>query len=302
MEKIFIDAKSILEEMLILLRKGRDLLPQKRVPIELLKQGFTNYKGVITPTKTVSHRYLFDDFETPFLEAYIALFRKLLEEHVNISNEFAFRTLLEMGCEDSFIIFDKIVENDDKKLFILILLLADYSSIETNERALFNGWLIKLFQENIVFLKSRISKSDFNSLIEFKNLLHEQTIPLVRYTILLKIARQLVSKVKSVILNKYAQKKIFGLSDTYKRMKSGESHMLHGNAFLILDRMSNQPVENHEFRVFAYLTIAGTDILNRLSGFLNDGRFTEKTDCFMKKLNDFKPKFNSEWETVRRHG
>ncbi len=286
MEEIFSEAKSTMEEMLSLLIEGYELLPKRIVPRELLKQDYTYYKGVIVPIKTVSHRYLFDDFEAPFLDAYIALFKKLLEEHTSISSEFAFRTLLEMGSEDS--------------LFILISLLADYGSIETSERKIFNDWLIKLFQENEAFLQSQLSKSDFDTLLQLKNLLQKSIIPLDKFTVLLKATRQLVNKVKAEILNKYTQKKIFGLRDNYKRMKSGEAHMLHGNVFLIHNRMSQQPLKNHIFQVFAHLAITGTDMLNRLSGFLSNKKFTEKVNCFMEEHTDFKKRFSAEWEKARQ--
>jgi len=299
MENIFVEAKSKAEKLLSLLTEGKKLLPKRRVPTELLRRGYTLYKGFVTPTGTVSHRYLFDDFEVPFLEAYIVLFKKLIEESPSASNEFSFRTLLEMGSENSFIIFDKNVEKDDKKLFILVSLLADYSSVETNMREFFNNWLIKLFQEHEAFLKSRLKQNDFNMLTELKELIDVPRIPLDRYTILLKQARQLLSKVKADILNKYSQKKVFNLTDGYKRMKSGESHTLHGNAFLIIHRMNQQSNENHLFRVYAYLTISGTDMINRLSSFLNNQNYSKKVEQFNKEHDEFKKRFKLAWEKAK---
>ncbi len=296
MDNIFGEAKLQAEKLLSLLKEGGELLPKRMVPTGLLRQGYTLYKGIVAPTKSVSHRYLFDDFEAPFLEAYIGLFAKILDENSSISNEFAFRTLLEMGSEDSFIIFDKRVKQEDKKLFVLISLLADYSSIETSMKNLFNEWLAKLYQENKEFLKLALPEEDIKILGELKKLLENSNIELDRYTILLKMVRQLLNKVKANLLNKYKQKKVFELNDMYKRMKSGEAHMLHGNAFLIINRMKQQSVENHLFRVFAYLTISGTDILNRLSSFLGNKDFSKKTEEFNKKNDEFKKGFKLAWE------
>lgn len=296
MENIFKEAEIQAEKLLYLLKDGNELFPKRIVPIDLLKQGFTVYRGVVTPIKSVSHKYLFDDFEAPFIEAYIALFEKLIEEKDSATNEFSFRTLLEMGSEDSFIILDKRVEKDDKKIFILVSLLADYSSIETSMRSIFNAWLTKLFNEHKEFIKQALPEKAFTLLKELKDLLGNSSIVLDRFTVLLKDVRELRNKVKANILNKYKQKKIFALNDMYKRMKSGESHMLHGNAFLIINRMNQQSEENHLFRVFAYLAISGTDMLNRLSGFLGNKNYSQKVNEFNKKHSDFKLKFRIAWE------
>lgn len=296
MESIFNEAKTQAEKLLSLLKEGNGLLPKRIVPRNLLRQGFTVYKGIVAPIKAVSHKYLFDDFEAPFLIAYIALFEKLIDENSSVLNEFSFRTLLEMGSEDSFIILDKRVEKNDKKIFILVSLLADYSSIETSMRTMFNDWLTKLFDEHEHFIEQMLPEKDLLFLKELKDLLNQNSIDLDRFTVLLKEARELRNKVKANILNKYKQKRVFSLNDMYKRIKSGESHMLHGNAFLILNRLNQQSEENHLFRVFAYLTISGTDMLNHLSGFLDNKSYSQKVDEFNKEHSDFKKRFKIAWE------
>ncbi len=110
MNDIFSEAKSQAEKLLTLLIEGEGLLPERLVPKELLKQGYTLYKGFTVPTASVSHKYLFDDYEAPFLAAYIELFRKLVEECTNVTNEFSFRTLLEIGSENS-------LTSNDERLF-----------------------------------------------------------------------------------------------------------------------------------------------------------------------------------------
>ena len=299
MDNIFEEAEIQAEKLLSVLKEGNGLLPKRMVPRNLLRQGLTVYKGIVAPIKSVSHKYLFDDFEAPFLEAYIALFEKLIEERTSAINEFSFRTLLEMGSEDSFIILDKRVEKDDKKIFILVSLLADYSSIETSMRSVFNDWLTKLFNEHEEFIKKMLPEKDFASLKELKDLLNNTSIDLDRFTILLKEARELRNKVKANILNKYKQKKVFALNNMYKRMKSGESHMLHGNAFLIINRINQQSDENHLFRVFAYLTISGIDMLNHLSGFLGNESYSQKIDEFNKKHDEFEKRFKIAWENSK---
>lgn len=193
---IFEEANTQAGKLLSLLKEGNGLLPKRIVPHDLLRQGFTLYRGIVAPIKSVSHKYLFDDFEVPFLEAYIALFDKLIVENSSVLNEFSFRTLLEMGSEDSFIVLDKRVGKDDKKIFVLVSLLADYSSIETSMRSVFNAWLTKLFDEHKKFIEQALSERDFNSLKELKDLLNNSSIDLDRFTILLKEVRELRNRVK----------------------------------------------------------------------------------------------------------
>lgn len=293
--KILDEAKVEAEELLQLLIEGSKLFPKELVPKALLGIGYTYYKGVVVPLSSISYKILYDGYEVSFLEGYISMFRKILEENDSISNEFSFRTLLEMGSENSFFLLSPQVEKDDKKLFTLLSLLADYSSIETSMRLVFYDWFNKLYNEYEIFLKSNLSENDVKILEEMRNLLKESSPDLDKYGRLLKGERQLFSKAKSDLLNKYARKKIFQLSDGYKRMKSGEAHMLHGNAFLILNRMSQQSQENHLFRVFAYLTISGVDLLNRLSEFLGNEDFSKKVEEFNEKHNKFKVKFSSAW-------
>lgn len=292
---IFDEADLQARKLLDLLEEGNNLFPKQLVPKKLLTEGMTYYKGIITPLGNVSYKYLYDDFEQPFLIAYIDLFGKILEEKLSVSNEFAFRTLAEMGSEDSFVLFDPRVDEEDKRLFKLLSLLADYSSIETSMRSIFNEWLNKLFEEHKAFLESKLSKGDFATLEELRIVIGEANVDVNKYTVLIKRVRQLFSRVKSDILNKYARKKIMQLSDGYKRMKSGESHMLHGNAFLIINRMRQQTKENHLFRVFAYLAISGNDMIVRLASFLKDDKFSEKVDVFLREHESFKKKFSYAW-------
>lgn len=299
MDSIFDEAKIQAETLLSLLKEGNDMLPKRIVPKDLLKQGYTLYKGIVAPLKSVSHKYLFDDFESPFLDAYISLYEKLIEERASVSNEFSFRTLLEMGSEDSFIILDKRVEKSDRRLFILASLLADYGSIETSMRTLFYEWLNKLYSENKEFLQQKLSVQDFQTLGELNDFLKNTNIDLDQYTLLLRKARELRNKVKAGILNKHKQKKVYALNNMYKRMKSGESHMLHGNAFLIIHRMNQQSEENHLFRVFAYLAISGTDMLNHLSGYLENKTFSQNVAEFNEQHDEFKKRFKVAWEKAK---
>jgi len=82
-------------------------------------------------------------------------------------------------------------------------------------------------------------------------------------------------------------------------MKSGESHTLHGNVFLIAFRMKQQSLDNHLFRVHAYLTIAGNEVLKRLGKYLNNSTFLKKVEEYEKENQKFRKDFNVAWEATK---
>ncbi len=298
-EEILEEAKKEAKKLLGLLEGGYELFPVRKVPLKLLAQGYTYYGKIIVPIETISHKYLYDDYEVPFLGAFIALFRMLLEEDNAFSNELAFRTLLEMGTEDSYILFDQNVSTDEKKLYTTIALLADYSSIETSMKQLFVGWFNKLYKDNETFLKRELSRRQIKILEEMRALINKEVLDEEAYTQAIKQMRQLVGRVKTTILNTHEQKKLLVRNISFKRMKSGESHTLHGNVFLIYFRMKQQTLSNHLFRVYAYLTIVGNELLERLAKFHKNKNFEEKVSKYMERNSKFRDKFKLVWETTK---
>lgn len=296
-KQIFQESQEQAEKLLTLLSEGFTLFPKKLVPKELIRKEYTYYKGFIAPIPSVSHRYLYDDYEAPFLDAYISLFKKILEERESFTNEFAFRTFLEMGVENSFIIFDQKVSKDDKKLYILTSLLADYASIDTSMRGMFKNWFNKLYNENRLFLAKKLAK-EIKILDNLKIIFDKNELDLEKYASILKQAREMNNKIKARILRSYKEKKVLNFSQGYKRMKSGEAHTLHGNVFLIFYRMRQQP-ENHLFRLYAYLTISGNDLLDRLKKYLDKTPYSKKVAEYMKNNADFRIKFKKEWEQLK---
>lgn len=295
-DRFFDEAQVQAEKLLNLLIEGHNLFPKKLVPSSLLNRGYTYYKGIIVPLSDVSHKYIYDEYEVPFLEAFILLFKKILEERDSTTSEFAFRTLLEMGVEDSFIIFDDKVIKEHKKLYITLMLLADYSAIETSMRDLFKNWFNKLYEETKNFLTEKLSEREMRIIDGLKETVNQRELDQDQYTTVLRQVRDLVNRVKNRLFNYYGQKKVFELSNSYKRMKSGESHTIHGNVFLIRFRMGQQLPKNHLFRVYAYLTIAGNDLLTHLSRFHKNEAYSKKVAQYLDDNLKFRSKLSSKWE------
>lgn len=283
------------EKLLQLLVEAKSLFPTVKVPLALLRQGLTEYKGVIVPLKNVSHRYLYDFYDGNFIDTYIKLFQKIYEEKASCSTEFAFRTLLEMGVEESFILYDSRIDDDEKNTYTLLKTLVDYFSIETGMRALFSGWYKQLFEENKAKIETSLPAGDYSVMT---NIFSRLDGPFdEEFTKALVDGRQLCNTIKARVLNKYSQKKIFVLTEGYKRIKSGEAHTLHGNIFLLNYRLTQQSEQNHLFRVYAHLTISGNDMLKRLSDYLGNQSFTDKVSSHLSQFDGFKTKFNEAWQS-----
>ena len=298
-EDILKKAKEQVIKLLSLLEEGYELFPSRKVPTNLLAEGYTYYKNIVVPLEIVSHKYLYDEYEVPFFEAFISLFKRMIEESSSFSNELAFRTLLEMGTEDSYILFDQNITANEKKLYTIVSLLADYSSIETVMKQLFVGWFNKLYVENKTFLETSLSEKQIETLEGMGKNVNKEQLDDVEYTQLIKRTRQIVSDVKSGIFNNHEQRKLLVRTNGFKRMKSGESHTLHGNVFLIAFRIKQQSLDNHLFRVYAYLTIAGNELLERLSKYHKNKIFEEKVKKYIEENRKFRNSFNVKWERAK---
>ena len=296
MTDIFYEADKEVKDFLTLLNEGQKLFPSAYTPTSLYKKGYVQYNGIVVPIEEVSYKFLFDYYQNAFLKAYIALFERLWEEKTALTNEFALRVILEMGIENSFLIFDKRVENDDKNLYLIISLLADYSSIETSMKDYFYGWFNKLFSKKEEFIKNNLSQKEFKIIKDLESVVNNSSDQ-IKYRDAIKKARMLLNTVKFRILNKYTLKGIYSETENYKGIKSGESHTLHGNIFLIINRLSDKSRQNHQFRVYAYLFISGIEILKRLSHFHDNKSYEEKVTSFISKHASFKIKLVEAWKS-----
>lgn len=290
---IFEESDKRIQRIQVLLNRTKELFPKTNVSRDLLKAGYTEYKGITVPFSSVSHRYLYDYYDATFLNTFICLFNTIYSEKHSLVSEFTFRTLLEMGVEDSFILYDKNVSKDEKRKYMLIKTLVDYFSIETSMKEFFSSWFKNLYKENEKMLKEKLSETDFKIVTHLHESLDK---PLdEKYTKVLKDGRNLCNRIKANILDQYRQKGLFVPTQGYLRIKSGESHMLHGNVFLIPYRFKQQTKENHLFRVYAYLMISTIDLLGRLSGYFDNKTFSQNAKEFFDDYAAFRINFTQVW-------
>lgn len=295
---IFAVADTKVTTLLQMLENAKKYFPTIRVPKTLLEKGFTIYKGIIVPLDSVSHRYLFDFYDSNFWNAYTLLCRTVYEEREAKLSEFTFRALIEMGIDECFILFHQVIDSIEKRKYILLKTLVDYSSIETGQQDMFNKWFTDLMREEKDFIDQHFTdkqKLVLKSLGENLNKSPEEG-----YTRALISTRKLCMQIKEEIITKHKKVGDSKFSNAYQRMKSGEAHTMHGNIFLLPHRLKEQSKETHLFRVYTYLFYSGIEALTGVISFLKNDEFTRETTKVLNDLNNFKVIFSQAWATYQQ--
>lgn len=297
-DDIFTQADTRTVRLLQVLENAQKYFPTVMVPRTLLKSGFTTYKGLVVPLKSVSHRYLFDFYDSGFWSTFILLCKTVYEERETKLSEFTFRALIEMGIDECFILFDQFVDSTGKRKYVLLKTLVDYSSIETSLQPLFNQWFQNLMKEEKTFIEQNFTEKQqaiVRSLGDNINKSQEK-----EYTQALISVRRLCMQTKDQIITKHEQAGHIRISNSYRRMKSGEAHTIHGNIFLLPHRLKQQTRENHLFRVYTYLFFSGIEALTRVVNFLKNNELNKEANAILEDLNKFKIVFSTSWEKYQK--
>jgi hypothetical protein len=297
-ERIFIDADKLIKRSEELLHEAEKLFPTDITSTSLITAGYSHYKGIIVPIKYVSHKYLFEYYQLIFLKAFIVLFDKMYEERLCIITELCVRSLLTMGIEDAYILFDNSISKIDRKKYILVKVLVDYSSVETVSKDVFKNWFNALFNENVNFLNSVLGERDFKVISDLHESISKSDEEM--FTKSLKDGRNLSNTIGINILDKYVKVNEMIRTNKYKRMKSGEAHTLHGNVFLIPQRLKQQKLEIHLFRIYSYLMISSSELIKKLSDYHKESKFKSNVDQHIEDYNKFRSLFASEWARIEK--
>lgn len=290
---IFEQADVRIKNLLHALEKARAYFPTILVPRVLLENGFTTYKGMVVPLDSVSYRYLFDFYDSNFWSAYTLLCQTVYEEREAKLTEFTFRALIEMGVEECFILFHSSIDPVEKKKYVLLKTLVDYSSIETGQQELFDKWFTNLMGEEKDFIDQQFTDKQKAVLQSLGDNLHKNQEN--DYTRALISTRRLCMQVKEDIINRHKQAGHLALSNAYQRMKSGEAHTIHGNIFLLPHRLKQQTREIHLFRVYTYLFYSGIEALTGVMYYLKNDEFAREATVVLSDLNGFKVVFSQAW-------
>lgn len=261
-------------------------IPNTYTPTKLFLSGLTIYNNAVVPISSVSHSLILETFDRTFFNAFVSLFNKIYEERKSFATEFAFRTTIDLGVENSFLMFDSRVDKKDKKRLILFSLMADFYDFKDKKGYMFQNEFDKLLRDYKHLLTNK-EETNLSELLNYKNLTeHSHNV---------KTIRKMYGEIKDSLINKYVQKKIFNKSLNIMMLNSGLSHTLHGNVFLIGDMLGDDSKKNHLFRVYGNLFITGIEFIKNFCGLANDNEFTKVVDSFIIHNNEFKKKFNEAW-------
>lgn len=292
LKEIFELADEEVSLLLRILKRAIATFQSTYVSTDLILNGFTSHKGIIVPIEEVEHKFLFDYYEKTFLETITEFLEKMWEEKGSQTNIFAFRVLLEMSVEDSFLIFNNGVNKDDKELLLLLNLLSDYASFNTPLRQRFYSWFEKLFVEYENLLKNNLSPKDYKEIEKLRHaLLSGKLTP-----VMIKNIRRIISPTKGKILDKARTAKLFQTTDNYVGLSSGWSHALHGNVLLIKNSLADKSKLNHELRVYAHIFIAGISVLDQVVPYHANRELTDLFRDFKLQHSEFSVLFKKAWE------
>lgn len=291
-KEIFKLADEEVSLLLRILKRAIAIFPNAYVSTDLILNGFTLHKGIVLPIEEVEHKFLFNYYEKTFLETITEFLEKMWEEKDSQTNIFAFRVLLEMSVEDSFLIFNNGVNKDDKELLLLLNLLSDYASFNTPLKDKFYSWFEKLFVEYENTLKNNLSPKDYKNIEKLRlALLLGKPTP-----VMIKNIRRMISPIKGKILDKARTAKLFQTTDNYVGLSSGWSHALHGNVLLIKDSLADKSKLNHKLRVYAHIFIAGISVLDQVVPYHANSELANLYKDFKSQHSEFSILFKKSWE------
>ncbi len=168
-------------------------------------------------------------YRKTFILGYIKLYKAIVSEPNIFVKEFMMRTIVEMGEEDSFILFNPQVSVSDRRLFIVYNLLVDYEYLEEAIKKDFIQWFNSLF----ISSKHIFSHFQYRAILEYGKIVQTHSRP-DRYQKMIKQLRKLIDKKRNEIIQKEQTKHNDHVLINEKINEY--SHLLHGNPFLILNK------------------------------------------------------------------
>ena len=136
-EEVFNSADKIIRRIVNLLNKLSREMHKKGLPpqrISDLQQGLVFNGKVYIPLESIEHRILLDGYETIFVDTFISLFKQIYKERRYLLTQFSLRTLAEMGFPRCQILFSKVLSQEERARFKLLIMLADYGFLALDKK------------------------------------------------------------------------------------------------------------------------------------------------------------------------
>lgn len=267
-DKILEKVIDFIKEIIEILQNQYKLLKQRGYGTQefndLKQEQFRLPSGVIVPSKSIEYYILFDHYELLVVQSLIRLQKNIFNKRDSPFIAFSLRTLLDIGINRINVLFADEITRCEKKHLKLLASLIDFVSTDD---PLFKEYFIKLFEaeKSNLLQKERQLFQDILSLMKSKN-----DIELMERVIK---ARRKLSDVETKILAKIEPLAILNKANT-RLFRSWQSHMLHGNPFLIQNVFEAHNKERGKLKAFAILMITGLNSINRLANYLNDPKIS----------------------------
>ena len=197
---IFNEADEEIKLLQEILKVASKYLPNTYTPTILYLHGLTIYNKTVVPINSVSHNVMFESFNKTFFSCFNSLFNKVYEERHYFTSEFAFRTLIDMGVKNSFLMFNDSVDKLDHDRFVLISLIADNYDFKKNTTSEFKDWFDKLYKDYGNILTEKEKEKIAELVLSKNDEGHAHSI---------KTIRNMSGEVRNNLIDKYSSKRIF---------------------------------------------------------------------------------------------
>lgn len=258
----FDDSNKIIEDILKLLKASKlklDVIYGTHQKVSDVKRGLVFKNGIYQILKP--HRIIFDGYEVQFLSTFNQFFEAIYTSHNNILNEFAIRTISEMGLKDSQILYSPDLTVEEKDKFKTIAMLTDYGFLALNGPNWFKEFkLLFLDQQDSLSIKQKnIYENILSSVTSRDNIEHK---------ILIKRARKLLDSTRDMLYKKTKSSPLIR-QENVDAFFSAFSHLIHGNIIFLTDLLSSNRAKNRtKLRITWTLLMTGINTLTHVSSFL----------------------------------
>lgn len=280
--------KSIIKTMDAVYVEASNKSPYKKQLLSDLRKGYAKVRGLYIPYKAISHRVLFEEYALVHFQGFIGFYKNLFSEIDSYFTEFAFRTLIEVGIEITHIIFSKDIKEEEKKRFILNILLTDFGILASRDIK-FLAYLERLLTEEEVLLEDNEKKN----FIEMIKSIKDKNLKTLDKS--LEIAMKYSSDAQLILYKKTKTPDFIDINKI-NILHSWFSHLIHGDIFLVdsIFKEYKNPYQ-HKLRTHYLLLYVGCDFLYYIQDSTDVDSLKDSINQIIKDFKNIEPNIKAFW-------
>lgn len=291
-QRILKEADKVLRRVLKILIIQSDMLRARGLPPQRvydLRRGQVLIKGIYVPLSSIEHRILLDGFEVNFINNFIDLYKSLYKNRKNSITQFALRTCVEMGFQRCQILFSAL-SKEEIESYKLVAMLGDY------------GFMALGRPEHVRTFERLLAESN-NLLTDKQKALFAEYIASVKsndtelHAKLTKKTRKLADSVQDALYKKTPIHPLLRIN-VINALFSSFSHILHGNALLLIDTFSNRRPNQLLLRVYWVLLLTGFNMVNHISEHLKDSKIKARVKRLNKTFESVTRVIQANWAAM----